>query len=199
MRTTPAETEQTTKNIIDAAIRVFSEKGFEATNMQDIATEAKVSRGPLYYRFKTKDELYLAALRVCIERDLSNYTQIFQQDKNILEIIRDDLYYCTRGIRSEQAVFPFPATYNNSFSNNAEKLMQEYQQKLFSIKESAVVRAIQKEELRADTNPRSIVNLMFIFYYGLEHTTASETPLISRENIQQDIENLVILLKTRYS
>lgn len=43
MRTTVEETKRNDRRIIDAAIRVFSEKGFEAASMQDIADQAQVS------------------------------------------------------------------------------------------------------------------------------------------------------------
>ena len=41
-------------------MRVFYDKGFEATKMRDVATEAQLGKGTLYLYFKTKDELILA-------------------------------------------------------------------------------------------------------------------------------------------
>ena len=50
--------------ILDAAERVFLEKGLAAATMDEIAHEAEVSKGTLYLYFKGKDELYLTiALR----------------------------------------------------------------------------------------------------------------------------------------
>lgn len=50
--------------ILDAAERVFLEKGLAAATMDEIAQEAEVSKGTLYLYFKGKDELYLTiALR----------------------------------------------------------------------------------------------------------------------------------------
>lgn len=48
--------------IIDAAEKVFSKKGYYQTTMQDIADEAKVAKGTLYYHFKSKDELFVELL-----------------------------------------------------------------------------------------------------------------------------------------
>lgn len=47
------------QKILDAAEQVFSRKGYYQTSMQDIATEAKVAKGTLYYHFKSKDELFI--------------------------------------------------------------------------------------------------------------------------------------------
>lgn len=43
--------------IIDAAIRLFSEKGIKATTIKDIAREAGVAEGTLYRHWKGKEEL----------------------------------------------------------------------------------------------------------------------------------------------
>jgi AcrR family transcriptional regulator len=44
--------------IINAAERVFFEKGFESSTMEDIAKEAEFTKKTLYSYFKSKDELY---------------------------------------------------------------------------------------------------------------------------------------------
>ncbi len=43
--------------IVDAAIRLFSEKGIKATTIKEIAKEAGVAEGTLYRHWKGKDEL----------------------------------------------------------------------------------------------------------------------------------------------
>ena len=53
------------QQIIVAAKRVFSERGFSKTTMEDIAGEAELSPGTLYLYFKNKDELYASlSLRI---------------------------------------------------------------------------------------------------------------------------------------
>ncbi len=52
------EREQRRRQIMDAARKVFSIKGFTKTTMEDIAREAELSPGTLYLYFKNKDELY---------------------------------------------------------------------------------------------------------------------------------------------
>ena len=46
--------------ILDAAARVFSDKGLLAATMDEIAAEVELSKGALYLYFKNKDELFLA-------------------------------------------------------------------------------------------------------------------------------------------
>jgi AcrR family transcriptional regulator len=46
--------------LIRAAVTVFSQKGFHAAKMQEIADAAGVGKGTMYEYFDTKDELFLA-------------------------------------------------------------------------------------------------------------------------------------------
>jgi AcrR family transcriptional regulator len=53
------------QQIMVAAKRVFSVKGFSKATMEDIAKEAELSPGTLYLYFKNKDELYASlSLRI---------------------------------------------------------------------------------------------------------------------------------------
>lgn len=46
--------------ILEAAAEVFRRRGIAAATMEDIATEAELSKGTLYLYFASKDELFLA-------------------------------------------------------------------------------------------------------------------------------------------
>jgi AcrR family transcriptional regulator len=52
--------QQTHKAIIDAAIKLFTEKGFEATSMEELARAAGVGKSTIYGYFKAKNDIFLA-------------------------------------------------------------------------------------------------------------------------------------------
>ena len=56
------EKERRRQQIMVAAKRVFSDKGFNKATMEDIAQEAELSPGTLYLYFKTKDEIFVNAI-----------------------------------------------------------------------------------------------------------------------------------------
>ena len=56
---------------IEAAARVFAEKGFHGATTQDIAAEMGIQQGSLYYYFKSKEE----ALQEVCEYDFSQYVE----------------------------------------------------------------------------------------------------------------------------
>jgi AcrR family transcriptional regulator len=55
--TSTARGEQTRTAIVEAALRLFGENGYEATTMRAIAREAGVATGNAYYYYASKEEL----------------------------------------------------------------------------------------------------------------------------------------------
>ncbi len=84
------------RQIMIAAKRVFSIKGFTKTTMEDIAREAELSPGTLYLYFKNKDELY-ASLSVEILEHLYNqlkrvYGQESQSPQRRIALLQKTLF-----------------------------------------------------------------------------------------------------------
>jgi len=50
------------KQILDAAEKVFARRGFNKARMDDIAAESGLSKGALYWYYKSKDEIILALM-----------------------------------------------------------------------------------------------------------------------------------------
>jgi AcrR family transcriptional regulator len=49
--------EETGRKILDSALQLFREKGFDATTMRDIAQKAEVATGAAYYYYPSKDAI----------------------------------------------------------------------------------------------------------------------------------------------
>lgn len=62
MKTRERQREETRNRIIDAAARMFSERGFRAASTRDIAARAGVNQGLITYHFRSKERLWKAAL-----------------------------------------------------------------------------------------------------------------------------------------
>jgi TetR/AcrR family acrAB operon transcriptional repressor len=60
MRKTKEEAAITRESLVDAALKVFSAKGYATTTLDDIARTAGVTRGAVYWHFGGKAELFNA-------------------------------------------------------------------------------------------------------------------------------------------
>ena len=75
------EKERRRQQIVVAAKKVFSDKGFNRATMEDISNEAELSPGTLYLYFKNKEELY-ASLSIRILQYLQiRVDQIVKEEK----------------------------------------------------------------------------------------------------------------------
>jgi AcrR family transcriptional regulator len=61
-------TEFRTAGILEAARKVFAEKGFSDATVEDIANTAGVAKGTVYLYYRSKREVYFAALKFGIEQ-----------------------------------------------------------------------------------------------------------------------------------
>ncbi|NRI64528.1 TetR/AcrR family transcriptional regulator [Rhodococcus sp. MS16] len=59
---------ETREKLVDTALRLFRDEGFQSTTMRRIASEAGVSLGNAYYYFASKDEL-VHELYLVVQRD----------------------------------------------------------------------------------------------------------------------------------
>ena len=55
--------EETRARILDAAIRRFAIAGYDAASVEEICTEAGVSKGAFYHHFPTKQAIFLALMQ----------------------------------------------------------------------------------------------------------------------------------------
>lgn len=71
--------EERRQDILDAARRVFVEKGYDNATMNDIAAAADVSAGSIYRYFENKRDLIAAASNACVEEDLEVWSTEFPE------------------------------------------------------------------------------------------------------------------------
>ncbi|MBF6241418.1 TetR/AcrR family transcriptional regulator [Nocardia otitidiscaviarum] len=64
--------------IVDAAIRSFSERGYAATTVDSIVGELGVAKGCFYHHFGSKEQLFAAVVEVYAERLCARHLEILR-------------------------------------------------------------------------------------------------------------------------
>ena len=84
--------EQTVEKIIITAARLFSEKGYEQTSIQDILDALKLSKGGLYHHFKSKEEILEAVIQKRAQYVFDSFHELIRNTKaeNAKEKLADD-------------------------------------------------------------------------------------------------------------
>lgn len=103
--------------IIEKALELFAEKGFEATSVQQITDECGISKGAFYLSFKSKDELITALIDYFMMRFISDIDYVVKDTE-------DD----------EELLYKFYYTIFNSFKEHADfaKILIKEQMRSFN-------------------------------------------------------------------
>ncbi|WP_426416161.1 TetR/AcrR family transcriptional regulator [Aestuariirhabdus sp. LZHN29] len=100
------KSEEKRDSILDAAVTLFTEQGFESTSMDQIAQRAGVSKQTVYSHYGSKEELFSASIRCkCISHQLAEEDfREFDDPRSALSTIA--LRFCEL-IQSQEAVHVF--------------------------------------------------------------------------------------------
>src|SRR5216110_1492959 len=92
----PAMTRETAtdsrQDILHTAARLFQQRGYDATSMNDVAAALKLSKGGLYHHFQSKDEILFEimnhAMEITEDRVLAPVRSITDPEARLRALIR---------------------------------------------------------------------------------------------------------------
>jgi AcrR family transcriptional regulator len=80
------------QEILRTAARLFQQRGYDATSMNDVAAALKLSKGGLYHHFQSKDEILFEimnhAMEITDERVLNPVRRIADPEERLRALIR---------------------------------------------------------------------------------------------------------------
>ncbi len=90
--------EERSRRIIESAVELAEQGGFEAVRLRDVAAHAGVALGTLYRRFRSKEDLLLAALDIEVAEQEQRYRQRPPNGETDLERVTAFFQVTTRGL-----------------------------------------------------------------------------------------------------
>jgi len=88
MRRTKEEAAVTRATLLKTALAVFSAKGYAAATLDDVAKAANVTRGAIYWHFKSKADLYNTLVQEFSARGAGLVQQAVSEGGTLIEILR---------------------------------------------------------------------------------------------------------------
>lgn len=158
------------KELIEAAKKVFIEKGFVRTSMQDIMDKAKISRGALYSYFNNIDHVFIEVLKYDDQKDiqyfmLSDETSLWQQLKNWIEEQHMYIETIDQTLLYAKAEFFLSSNYANN-KDNFPYIAERYNQTTAVIEE-VLNEGTHRGEFRPEHSTCSIARYLISFINGL--------------------------------
>ncbi|PNY79871.1 TetR/AcrR family transcriptional regulator [Deinococcus koreensis] len=81
------------QHILDAAARVFAEKGFHAASIKDVAAAAGVAHGSIYTYFENKEALLLGLFDLMTTRTQAEVMPLLQAESDPRAFLRAAVYH----------------------------------------------------------------------------------------------------------
>lgn len=94
MMETTRDPESTRARILDAALNIFSSKGYHDTRLDEIVEESHTSKGAIYFHFPNKERLFLALVDQFADLLERRVVEAIQQEEKGIARVRVALATC---------------------------------------------------------------------------------------------------------
>ncbi|NLU10258.1 MAG: TetR/AcrR family transcriptional regulator [Tepidanaerobacter acetatoxydans] len=182
--------EKRKNQILEAAIQVFSKKGFEGSTTKEIAKKAKVSEGTIFRYFKTKKEILIHMLNILSEQTLFDFVEQIESGLEPQEAIKSLLKRHYRFIVNNQDLIKI-LVYEVQFHKDLkEKFYNDVLNRIIEFTTDII------SEIMPDSKipPRTIAeNLMAIFLgLTLVHTFKNSKKYEEQEKVVSDTIRILV-------
>ena len=156
------EREQKRENIMKAALKIFSQKGFSPAALDEVAQEAGIAKGTLYLYFKDKEDLFCSTILNVID-DLANFLREHIDEKmGPIQVLESIAYHQLQFFSQNRDVYGiFQTLINDNLLCSHKRLFSlllEKKQELIDYETSIVERGKRKGVIRSDLKTEDIVN-----------------------------------------
>jgi AcrR family transcriptional regulator len=168
MKRTKEEADQTKQDLLNAALAVFSHKGYAATRLSDIAQAAGVTRGAIYHHFGGKEELFISLLDDASEISSQAIEQAIAQGGGLLEVLSHIMINTFNLIEDDRRFRQVMAL--SLATSNLDLLAQRKYQEAEALVESisqSLSGGIASGELRPDLDPKNAARALLAYQNGL--------------------------------
>jgi AcrR family transcriptional regulator len=171
MRRTKEEAAVTRATLLKTALSVFSAKGYAAATLEDVAKAAKVTRGAIYWHFKSKADLYNTLISEFSARGTAVVQQAVAEGGTLIDILRRIFVrVCTlieedREIRAVMELTLFKTGLDPDLQTGRKKQIESGNALLRGITE-AMSQGIAQGVLRNDIDPADMARAFIAFENG---------------------------------
>ncbi|MCP4020900.1 MAG: TetR/AcrR family transcriptional regulator [Desulfobacteraceae bacterium] len=165
------EKERRKEEIIEAARKVFSIKGFNRATMEEIASEAELSPGTLYLYFKNKEELHTSLSISILEHLCDKVKNVVDQKITIEEKIERfrDVFIDVYEYDSNILINLFHLQSGETLKNLSEEVLAQLK-KFSSEAHGAIADVIRQgidDGIFIDEHPVALADVLWATYAGI--------------------------------
>jgi AcrR family transcriptional regulator len=162
----------TRSRILAAARRVFASKGYTGASLDEVAADAGLTKGAIYWYFASKSEVLLALMEEHREREaqtlpgvVRHFTEASDPVWALTAVLKEQMDVCRENQEWPRLLVEFLA---ESRDPELRKRFQILIRRRQEIVRDAIVQAQQDQRLRADLDPFVVAALLTNLLDGLQ-------------------------------
>lgn len=165
------EKEQRRTEILEAARKVFSAKGFNTATMEEIASQAELSPGTLYLYFKNKEELHTSLSIEILKLLVEKVQKVTAQDISIKEKLDrfTDVFIEIYDFDSNILINLFHLQSGETLRNLSDEVLKQITT-YSSMSHSEIVKVIRQgidEGIFINEHPVALADILWASYAGI--------------------------------
>ncbi|HEX4880061.1 MAG TPA: TetR/AcrR family transcriptional regulator [Limnobacter sp.] len=136
------------QELLEAALTIFSEKGFTAARLEDVAKSAGVSKGTVYLYYSNKEELLKAVVKEHVSPIVEEAKRLQEPDKSSATLIREaiHLWWLKYGSTKLSSITKIVLSEANAFPDLARFFYDEVVRPWWDYLESILKRGVARGE-----------------------------------------------------
>jgi AcrR family transcriptional regulator len=144
----PDVSEERKDQIIEAAVSVFARDGFGDARMDDIADESGLSKGALYWYFKSKDAIISAIFDSVFRREISKIRKLEEEKLPARDMLQVYVDLVVKDLKTMEPIMPILYDFMamGFRRKNIRKLIQRSFQEFIQATEPVIRRGIDNGE-----------------------------------------------------
>ncbi|NDL59899.1 TetR/AcrR family transcriptional regulator [Phytoactinopolyspora mesophila] len=166
--------------VLQRALELFWENGYEATSMTDLVEHLGIGRASIYATFGSKHDLYLQALNRYLETRDPSLIELLSQPGPALPAVRTlvETYIAeaAEDRRRRGCMVVNAATEMVPGDEQVARFVESSWNTLEAALTSALTRARAQGEIAADSDPRALARFLLVFLQGVRVTSKGAMP-----------------------
>ena len=169
--------------ILDAALAVIVQKGYENSRMDDIVASSKMSKGAIYWYYKSKKEIYLSLINHWVHNYSAVLNHIVDTDRSASDQLRSLFQYFIVQYEKDPVVFKALLEFwsmagrDPEFNDKLQKVYSEFVNLISTIIQQGMDNG-EFKNLDVDITAMSIMvnieGIMWFTLFKLKNTSARE-------------------------
>ena len=186
--------EERQSQIMEAAMKVITRKGFSNARIDDIVNEAGLSKGAIYHHYEGKKDLFLALIDHWETQTFPDFYSRNGKERSASDTLRDFADEIVKVFKSRSYVFHAEVEFWSLSNQDDEirKRSQELYEKIINLFELVINKGIREKEFLQVDSRMTAIYILSVFQ-GINWFCIFKDKKLKAENYIRDSIEMIIV------